>query len=287
MTASWSAGISSPCSAWSCSMSSRSGGSTGRGRSGSGMTPPPGTAQHRSQSVARRHRERRTPLAPATTRDRPVADARRLSLAAHDRPMTRTTLIDLETPIEKVFLVAVDTGAEDGWSAQDSLSELAQPRDDRGCRRRRRGVAEPPPRRPELVCRQGQGRGPARGQARDRLRACSSPTTSCRRPSSARSRSCCNVKVIDRSRLILDIFALHAQTHEGRLQVELAQLEYQLPRLTQAVDPPVADPGRHRLARTRREPARDRPPDHPDPDLEDEGAGRAGPPAARDRGPWP
>jgi GTP-binding protein HflX len=41
-----------------------------------------------------------------------------------------------------------------------------------------------------------------------------------------------NVKVIDRSRLILDIFALHAQTHEGRLQVELAQLEYQLPRLT-------------------------------------------------------
>ena len=40
------------------------------------------------------------------------------------------------------------------------------------------------------------------------------------------------VKVIDRSRLILDIFAQHAQTHEGRLQVELAQLEYQLPRLT-------------------------------------------------------
>src|SRR5207249_4165341 len=40
------------------------------------------------------------------------------------------------------------------------------------------------------------------------------------------------VKVIDRSRLILDIFARRAQTHEGRLQVELAQLEYQLPRLT-------------------------------------------------------
>jgi GTP-binding protein HflX len=38
--------------------------------------------------------------------------------------------------------------------------------------------------------------------------------------------------VIDRSRLILDIFALHARTREGRLQVELAQLEYQLPRLT-------------------------------------------------------
>jgi len=40
------------------------------------------------------------------------------------------------------------------------------------------------------------------------------------------------VKVVDRTWLILDIFAQHARTHEGRLQVELAQLEYQLPRLT-------------------------------------------------------
>jgi GTPase len=41
-----------------------------------------------------------------------------------------------------------------------------------------------------------------------------------------------NVKVIDRSALILDIFAQHANTREGALQVELAQLEYRLPRLT-------------------------------------------------------
>ncbi len=39
-------------------------------------------------------------------------------------------------------------------------------------------------------------------------------------------------KVIDRSQLILDIFALHATTRAGKLQVELAQLEYLLPRLT-------------------------------------------------------
>jgi GTP-binding protein HflX len=41
-----------------------------------------------------------------------------------------------------------------------------------------------------------------------------------------------DVKVIDRSALILDIFAQHAQTREGALQVELAQYEYRLPRLT-------------------------------------------------------
>ncbi len=41
-----------------------------------------------------------------------------------------------------------------------------------------------------------------------------------------------NARVIDRTALILDIFAQHARTREGRLQVELAQLEYRLPRLT-------------------------------------------------------
>ena len=39
------------------------------------------------------------------------------------------------------------------------------------------------------------------------------------------------VKIIDRTALILDIFGLHAKTREGRLQVQLAQLQYLLPRL--------------------------------------------------------
>ncbi len=41
-------------------------------------------------------------------------------------------------------------------------------------------------------------------------------------------------KVLDRTALILDIFGRHAHTREGALQVELAQLEYRLPRLTRA-----------------------------------------------------
>lgn len=40
-----------------------------------------------------------------------------------------------------------------------------------------------------------------------------------------------NTRVIDRTQLILDIFARHARTREGQLQVELAQLEYMMPRL--------------------------------------------------------
>jgi GTP-binding protein HflX len=41
-----------------------------------------------------------------------------------------------------------------------------------------------------------------------------------------------DLRVIDRTALILDIFAQHARTREGQLQVELAQLEYRMPRLT-------------------------------------------------------
>ena len=43
--------------------------------------------------------------------------------------------------------------------------------------------------------------------------------------------SICNVHTIDRTMLILDIFAQRATTHEGRLQVEIAQYKYRLPRL--------------------------------------------------------
>lgn len=43
-----------------------------------------------------------------------------------------------------------------------------------------------------------------------------------------------HVRILDRTALILDIFAQHANTNEGALQVELAQYEYRLPRLTRA-----------------------------------------------------
>ena len=45
-----------------------------------------------------------------------------------------------------------------------------------------------------------------------------------------------DLRVIDRSQLILDIFAQHAVSHDGKLQVELAQLRYRMPRLAQRAD---------------------------------------------------
>jgi len=54
----------------------------------------------------------------------------------------------------------------------------------------------------------------------------SSSIASCRRPRSVRFLKRRILKVIDRSQLILDIFAQRAQSHEGKIQVELAQLKY-------------------------------------------------------------
>jgi GTP-binding protein HflX len=139
--------------------------------------------------------------------------------------------IDLAPPVEKAFLVAVDTGDDAGWNAEDSLNELAALATTAGA---------------DVVGAEWQNRRHAdpnwyvgKGKAEELLQAKSETGFDILvaddelSPGQQKSlESLLNVKVIDRSRLILDIFAMHAQTHEGRLQVELAQLEYQLPRLT-------------------------------------------------------
>jgi len=145
--------------------------------------------------------------------------------------MARSTLIDLAAPVEKVFLVAVDTGSDAGWSAEDSLAELASLAATAGA---------------EVVGAEWQnrrhidpnwyiGKGKAEELSHARSETGFEVLIADDELSPAQQKALeglLNVKVIDRSRLILDIFAQHAQTHEGRLQVELAQLEYQLPRLT-------------------------------------------------------
>jgi GTP-binding protein HflX len=140
-------------------------------------------------------------------------------------------LIELEVPQEKAFLVAVDTGAEAGWNAEDSLAELANlattaGADVVGAEWQNRRHVDPhwyvgKGKAAELIAAKSET-GFDLLVADDEL----SPTQQ------KTLEELVKVKVIDRSRLILDIFAQHARTHEGRLQVELAQLEYQLPRLT-------------------------------------------------------
>jgi GTP-binding protein HflX len=143
----------------------------------------------------------------------------------------RNEPIEIAPPAEKAFLLAVDTGEDPGWGAQDSLTELAALAATAGA---------------DVVGAEWQNRRHVdpnwyvgKGKAEELLQAKSETgfdiLIADDELSPAQQKALeqlLGVKVIDRSRLILDIFALHAQTHEGRLQVELAQLEYQLPRLT-------------------------------------------------------
>ncbi|MBA3876628.1 MAG: GTPase HflX [Anaerolinea sp.] len=143
----------------------------------------------------------------------------------------RRGLIELAPPAEKAFLVAVDTGEDTGWTAEDSLVELANLATTAGAEvvgaewQNRRHVD------PNWYV--GKGKAEELVAAKSETRFDLLVTDDELSPSQQKAlESLLNVKVIDRSRLILDIFAQHARTHEGRLQVELAQLEYQLPRLT-------------------------------------------------------
>jgi GTPase len=145
--------------------------------------------------------------------------------------MPAAKLVDLEAPIERAFLVAVDTGTADGWTAEDSLAELANLATTAGADvvgaewQNRRHVD------PNWYVGKGKAEELVAAKAEtgfDILVADDELSPSQQKTLEALLKT----KVIDRSRLILDIFAQHARTHEGRLQVELAQLEYQLPRLT-------------------------------------------------------
>jgi GTP-binding protein HflX len=140
-------------------------------------------------------------------------------------------MIELVPPVERAFLVAVDTGHDAGWTAADSLAELANLANTAGA---------------EVVGAEWQNRRHVdpnwyvgKGKAQEMVSAKRETGLTLLvaddelSPNQQKGlESLLGVKVLDRSGLILDIFAQHARTHEGRLQVELAQLEYQLPRLT-------------------------------------------------------
>jgi GTPase len=142
----------------------------------------------------------------------------------------RNRLIDLTIPEERAFLIGLD-GRDHGWPVARSLAELAALAETAGASVV--GTAFQRRSEPDPLWYFGKGRA---AELLDEKNASQfnvlivddeiSPT---QQRSLERLLDC---KVLDRSALIIDIFARHARSHEGRLQVELAQLEYFLPRLT-------------------------------------------------------
>jgi GTP-binding protein HflX len=160
----------------------------------------------------------------------------RQRLPGRDRPDERGTIIPrpiLHSTLpaqERAYLVAVDLKARDGWSTESSLDELAELAGTAGAR----VVGQTSQRLDHPNAGSYVGKGKLEQIVADRqaldytLIILDDELTPSQQK---RFEDVTGVKVIDRTALILDIFAHRARTREARLQVELAQLEYLLPRL--------------------------------------------------------
>ncbi|MBA3826648.1 MAG: GTPase HflX, partial [Ktedonobacterales bacterium] len=140
-------------------------------------------------------------------------------------------MIDLRPAPERALLIAVDRDdPNSSWDATDSLAELASLARTAGAEVV--GTAIQRLEKPDTATYLGKGRA---RQAADEAKALGVTLIIADdelSPSQQRQlEDVTECRVLDRTALILDIFAQHARTREGQLQVELAQNEYRLPRL--------------------------------------------------------
>lgn len=141
------------------------------------------------------------------------------------------TLHLTKSPRERAFLVGAElTGDRSEWSAVDSLRELALLSDTAGLEvvgQMYQRLKQPYPK--YYI---GPGKLAEIAEMREELEFDVVIFDDELSPSQARNiEELLKTRVLDRTGLILDIFATHARTHEGRIQVELAQYKYLQPRL--------------------------------------------------------
>jgi len=150
---------------------------------------------------------------------------------ASNHSTLKEKLSDTTLPTERAFLVGVGLAGEDDWSLEDSLAELEQLAISAGLI----VVGRVTQRRetPDATTFIGKGKVEEIRSYRQETPYDVVLFDNDLSPSQQRRlEDALGVRVLDRTALILDIFARRAQTHEGRLQVELAQYQYYLPRLT-------------------------------------------------------
>jgi GTP-binding protein HflX len=143
----------------------------------------------------------------------------------------RERMIDLTAPVERAFLVGLDDPTNGRWPVARSLAELGALAETAGATVV--GSASQRRSQPDPVWYFGKGRAAELLDEKAATDFNLLVVDDELEPNQQRSlEKLLDCKVLDRSALIIDIFARHAKTKEGRLQVELAALEYHLPRLT-------------------------------------------------------
>jgi GTP-binding protein HflX len=144
---------------------------------------------------------------------------------------TQATFITTQSEVERALLVGVDSkSGTDGWTIESSLEELSALARSAGVKivgKLTQKLEIPSP-----TYYLGRGKIQELINLKERSRYTVAIFNDELSPRQQRNlEEILKVKVIDRTALILDIFAKRAQTREGQLQVELAQHQYLLPRL--------------------------------------------------------
>ena len=169
------------------------------------------------------------------TKELPIGDLNRYNLmqlvTAINKELGRNQLKETEKRQERAILAGVDYNASPGgWSIEDSLTELKGLAETAGAQVAGKVIQRKA--KPDNAFFLGRGKVDEIGMLAQNVEADLLIVDDEISPSQQRNlEMSTGLRVVDRTALILDIFAQRARSAAGKLQVELAQLRYNLPRL--------------------------------------------------------
>ena len=143
----------------------------------------------------------------------------------------QTGTASLQVMSERAILIGMEWGRIDSlWTVDDSLEELKQLADTAGATVIKKFIQKRPKPDPAFFIGRGKVQELALYAQQENIDLCIFDDELS--PAQQRNiESVMGIRILDRTALILDIFAQRARTNEGKLQVELAQLQYTLPRI--------------------------------------------------------
>ena len=143
----------------------------------------------------------------------------------------QTGTASLQVMSERAILIGMEWGRNDLlWTVDDSLEELKQLADTAGATVIKKFIQKRPKPDPAFFIGRGKVQELALYAQQENIDLCIFDDELS--PAQQRNiESVMGIRILDRTALILDIFAQRARTNEGKLQVELAQLQYTLPRI--------------------------------------------------------
>lgn len=143
----------------------------------------------------------------------------------------QTGTASLQVMSERAILIGMEWGRNDSlWTVDDSLEELKQLADTAGATVIKKFIQKRPKPDPAFFIGRGKVQELAFYAQQENIDLCIFDDELS--PAQQRNiESVMGIRILDRTALILDIFAQRARTNEGKLQVELAQLQYTLPRI--------------------------------------------------------